>query len=429
LSDEIIKGKDKIKPFSRFVLFQVIIIGVLWLADTFFYFFEQNIFNTYVTNVLTLSDLFVSLMVGLSATVGLIMNFVWGIISDNTRSKYGRRRPFLLFSLIAGFGMILAAFSNNYILLVIFDVLLIGITANAVSVASRALIPDVAELEQRGRANGIVQAVSYLGLIFGLVVFLLFEADLGPPTSNTIILNTHILVLTIGGIVYMVSGIIGFIFIKEKPPSKLPPKKTFSTELKELIDISLLKSQTNFFKVILASAVYQTGIGCVMAFLFPLLTSTEFPFGMIELLIAIAIGFVALILTVIFLGRLADKYGRKKFLPLVILLIAIAFMFIPFSIYTTNLILFIIVTPFMLMGLLGLNTIINAWAQDTLPDGKKGQFYGIFNITLTVPQIIGGVIGGIVSVNFGRPMIFIAGGIFFLISIPLFLIVKETLKI
>ena len=422
-----VKVKKELRGFSRFILFQVFIIGVLWLADTFFYFFEQNIFNTYITNVLNFGDLFVSLMVGLSATVGLIMNFTWGIISDNTRSKYGRRRPFLLFSIFAGIGMILASFSNNYVLLVIFDVLLIGITTNAVSVSSRALIPDVVGLEQRGRANGIVQAVSYIGLIFGLAIFLMFGDDLG-STDQTTVLNTHIFVLTLGGVVYLVSGIIGFAFIKEKPSSELPPKKKFKTELKELIDLSLLKEQKNFFKVILASSVYQTGIGTVMALLFPLLTSPAFPFGMVDLLIAIAVGFIFLILSVIFLGRLADKYGRKTFLPLLILLIAIAFFFIPISIYSANLIVFIIITPFLLIGLLGLNTVINAWAQDTLPEDKKGQFYGIFNITLTIPQIIGGIVGGLISVTFDRPYIFIGGAIFFLISIPLFLIVKETLK-
>ncbi|MBD3194747.1 MAG: MFS transporter [Candidatus Lokiarchaeota archaeon] len=428
MSDEILEGRDDLKGFSRFVLIQVIVIGVLWLADTFFYFFEQNIFNTYVTNVLQLDYLYVSLMVGLSAIVGLIFNFSWGIISDNTRSKYGRRRPFLLFSLIAGPGMIIAAFSNNYVLLVIFDVLLIGITANAVSIASRALIPDVVELKKRGRANGIVQAVSYIGLIFGLVIFLLFESDLG-ATNPTVVLNTHIIVLTLGGIVYTIAGIIGFIFIKEKPPEELPPKKPFSKELRELIDVSVLKEQNNFFRVILATSIYQTGIGCVMAFLFPLLTSSEFPFGMTDLLIAIGIGFIALILGVMFLGRLADKYGRKKFLPFVILLIGVIFFFIPFSIFTANLILFIIATPFMLIGLLGLNTVINAWAQDTLPEGKKGQFYGIFNITLTVPQIIGGIVGGLVADFIDVRYIFLAGAVFFLLSIPIFLRVKETLEV
>ena len=428
MTEDILEGKKELKGFGRFVLFQVFIIGILWLADTFFYFFEQNIFNTYVTNVLRFSDLYVTLMVGLSAAVGLIMNFTWGVISDNTRSKYGRRRPFLLFSIAAGLGMILAAFSNNYVLLVIFDVIVIGVTANAVSVASRALIPDVVELEKRGRANGIVQAVSYLGLIFGLAIFLLFQGDLG-SANQSIVLNTHIFVLTIGGIVYLISGIIGFALIKEKPTSELPPRKKFSTELKELVDLSLLKTQKNFFKVIFASSVYQTGIGCIMILLFPLLTSPTFPFGTLDLLIAIGVGFILLILCVIFLGRLADKYGRKKFLPIIILLIAIAIMFVPLSLYSANLMLFIVITPFLLVGLLGLNTIINAWAQDTLPEGKKGQFYGIFNITLTLPQIIGGIVGGFVSVIFDRPYIFIAGAIFFLISIPLFLLVKETLKI
>ncbi|MBD3215812.1 MAG: MFS transporter [Candidatus Lokiarchaeota archaeon] len=427
MADEILEGREDLKGFSRFVLFQVFIIGILWLADTFFYFFEQNIFNTYITQVLNLDDIYVAIMVALSATVGLITNFVWGIFSDNTRSKYGRRRPFLLFSIFAGVGMVLFAFSNNYLLCVIFDVLLIGITANAVSVASRALIPDVSKLEQRGRANGIVQAVSYLGLIFGLVIFLVFYDDLGSD-NTAVALNTHIIVLIIGGIVYLASGIIGFVFIKEKPPSELPPKKNFSTEIKELFDIELLKEQKNFFRVILASSVYQTGIGCVMALLFSWLLD-DIPFKMTELLIAIGVGFLLLFPCVILLGRLADKFGRKKFMPIVVFLIALSFFFVPFASQSANLILFIIVTPFMLLGLLGLNTLINTWAQDTLPEGKKGQFYGIFNITFTIPQIIGGLIGGVISDTFGRDYIFIAGAIFFLVSIPLFLIVKETLKI
>ena len=415
------------KEFSRFLLFQVIIIGILWLSDTFFYFFEQNIFNTYISNVLKLSDLHVSVMVSLSAAVGLIMNFVWGILSDNCRSKYGRRRPFLLFSLAAGFGMILYAYSQNYILCIIYDVLLIGITANAVSVASRALIPDVVDLKLRGRANGIVQAVSNVGLIMGLVIFLL-SMDMLESSNYTVSLNGHITLLTMGGIVYAVAGLIGFALIKEKPVSELPPKKKFSEELKELINVELLTEQKNFFKVIVASAVYQAGVGSVMALLFIWILQ-DLPFGTIELFIAIGVGFLFLFPTVIGLGKLADKYGRKKFMPIVVLAIAIAFFLIPMAQGPpANYILFLFLNPFLLLGLLGLNTLINTWAQDTLPEGKKGQFYGIFNITLTVPQIIGGLLGGLISVTFGRVNIFILAAIFFLMSIPLFMLVKETLE-
>ncbi|MEJ2279857.1 MAG: MFS transporter [Candidatus Lokiarchaeota archaeon] len=417
MSKEIIKSKDQIKQFSKFLLFQVAVIGILWAADSTFFFFEQNMFNTYINSVLRLNDFYVAIMVSLSAVVGLIMNFVWGIVSDNTRSKYGRRRPFLLFSIFAGIGMVLYAISDNYILCVIFDVLLIGITSNATSVASRALIPDVIDLERRGRANGIVQAISYIGLIFGLVLFLIFEDLLESPNID-VSLNGHILLLTIGGIVYATSGIIGFIFIKEKPASELPSRKKFSTELKELFDLSLISEQANFFRIIIASAVYQAGIGSVMAYLF-IWILRDLPFGMSQLMIAIGIGFIVLLPVAILLGRIADKYGRKRFLPIVILLIAVAYFLVPLAQGPpSNFLLFIVLTPFILLGLLGMNTIINTWAQDTLPEGKKGQFYGIFNVVLTVPQIIGGFAGAFVSLAFGRVNIFILAAIFFLASIP-----------
>jgi len=323
--------------------------------------------------------------------------------------------------------MILYAYSQNYILCIIYDVLLIGITANAVSVASRALIPDVVDLKLRGRANGIVQAVSNVGLIMGLVIFLL-SMDMLESSNYTVSLNGHITLLTMGGIVYAVAGLIGFALIKEKPVSELPPKKKFSEELKELINVELLTEQKNFFKVIVASAVYQAGVGSVMALLFIWILQ-DLPFGTIELFIAIGVGFLFLFPTVIGLGKLADKYGRKKFMPIVVLAIAIAFFLIPMAQGPpANYILFLFLNPFLLLGLLGLNTLINTWAQDTLPEGKKGQFYGIFNITLTVPQIIGGLLGGLISVTFGRVNIFILAAIFFLMSIPLFMLVKETLE-
>jgi MFS family permease len=150
---------------------------------------------------------------------------------------------------------------------------------------------------------------------------------------------------------------------------------------------------------------------------------------MTELMIAIGVGFLVLFPSVIYIGKVADKFGRKKFFPPLILSIAIAFFLVPVAQFSASLILFIILTPFMLIGLLGLNTNMHTWAQDTLPEGKKGQFYGIFNITLTVPQIVGGIIAGAISEIFGRFNIFILAGIFFIASIPFFLLVRETLDV
>ena len=101
------------KSFSKFLRNQVLLMGMLLAGETVFGFFEQNYLNTYLKQVLHLAPLFISLMVSLSAFVGLITNLIWGIISDNTRSKYGRRRPYFLFGIISGMAMILFAFSIN----------------------------------------------------------------------------------------------------------------------------------------------------------------------------------------------------------------------------------------------------------------------------------------------------------------------------
>lgn len=422
------------KTFTHFLIGQVFIIGVLWAADRVFFFFESEFFNTYLDHVLDLTnvDFYIGVMVSLSATMGLIMNFVWGILSDNTRSKWGRRRPYFLFGIIAGIGMILYGLSDSYIICIIIDVILIGITSNAVSVSQRAIIPDTIDLELRGRANGIIQAISYLGLIVALGFFLmgneLFGIPAPPPKTGTIITQEgHFILLSIGGIIYLICGIIGFLFIREKSVSELPPKKKFKEELKELFNISYLKEQANFFKILFAALIFTGGIYSVLPFFFAYIFNLGFT--TIELLLAVVIGFSVLIPAVIIIGKLADKFGRKKFLPLFIIIISIAYACMIFVTLgaEVNYILFLVLLPFILIGLLGLDTIINAWAQDTLPEDKRGKFYGIFNIVYTISQVIGSLLAGTFSVLYGRPTIFIIGAVLFLISIPFFLNVKETL--
>jgi MFS family permease len=419
------------KELSRFILIQTIVIGILWAADRTFFFFEQNFFNTYLDHVLGLPEIYISVMVSLSAVVGLVMNFTWGIISDNTRLSIGRRRPFFLFAILSGIGMILYGLSPNYITCLILDVLLIGITSNAVSVASRAIIPDTIDLERRGRANGIIQAISYVGLIIALAFFLMGNELFGVPgpQGETIISQEgHFILLSIGGIIYAGSGLVGFAFIREKPVPESMPKKKFMDDLREVLKLEEIKEQKEFFKVTLAATVFQMGVASVMPFLF--LYIFDLGLSTLNLLIAILVGFVVLFPAVIYIGNLADKYGRKQFLPLIFIIVSIGYILVPLVNLGggVNFILFVVLIPFVLLGLLGLETVINTWAQDTLPKGKEAKYYGIFNIVFTISQIVGSFAGGIAAQLYGRQYIFIAGAIFFLISIPFFAIVKETLK-
>ena len=429
----------KEKVFSKFLRRQVLLIGLLYMGDYLFFFFEQNYFNTYLDHVLYLPELFISIMVSLSATVGLISMPLWGIASDNTRTKYGRRRPFLLFGIIAGFGMVLFSFAYllfgrtqiAFIWCLIIDVLLIGITSNAFLVAERALIPDTIELEKRGRANGIINSISYIGLLIGVAFLLLGNELFGIPdprpgaTGTIITQDGHFILLSFGGILFAIVGIIGFFFIKEKPVSELPEKKKFFTELKQTFNLTELKSHKEFFKILLARVVFQSGISSIMPFLFIFIFDQGL--GTLQLLIGIAIAFPWIFIATIYLGRLSDKFGRKRFVPISMIIVSMGYLLMPFA--SGNYILFIIGLPFVLIGVLSLITPLNAWSQDLLPEDKRGKFTGILNIVNTVSQIIGSFAGGIVATLFGISWIFVLGPVFFLASIPLFLKVKETVNL
>ena len=429
----------KEKVFSKFLRRQVLLIGLLYMGDYLFFFFEQNYFNTYLDHVLYLPELFIPIMVSLSATVGLISMPLWGIASDNTRTKYGRRRPFLLFGIIAGFGMVIFSFAYllfgrteiAFIWCLIIDVLLIGIASNAFLVAERSLIPDIIEVEKRGRANGIINSISYIGLLIGVAFLLLGNELFGIPdprpgaTGTIITQDGHFILLSFGGILFAIVGIIGFFFIKEKPVSELPEKKKFFTELKQTFNLTELKSHKEFFKILLARVIFQSGISSIMPFLFIFIFDQGL--GTLQLLLGIAIAFPWIFIATIYLGRLSDKFGRKRFVPISMIIVSMGYLLMPFA--SGNYILFIIGLPFVLIGVLSLITPLNAWSQDLLPEDKRGKFTGILNIVNTVSQIIGSFAGGIVATLFGISWIFVLGPVFFLASIPLFLKVKETVNL
>lgn len=419
------------KTFSKSLKRQILFIGILFIGENIFFFFEQNYFNTYLDHVLFLPKIYISIMVSFSATMGLISMFIWGIVSDNTRSKFGRRRPYLLLGVVAGIAMIFFGFSSNYFLCLIIDVLIIGIASNAFLLAERSLIPDTIEIEKRGRANGIVNSISYIGLLTGVTFLLLGNEFFGIPdprpgaTGTIITQEGHIILLSIGGLIFASVGTIGFLFIKEKPVYELPEKKKFFGELKQTFNIAELRSHKEFFKITFAYLIFQSGTASIMPFLFVFIF--EQGFSTLQLLLSIAIAFPIVFIATLYLGKISDKYGRKKYVPLSIVLVSIGYLIMPFA--SGNFIMFAVGLPFVLVGALSLVTPLNAWSQDLLPEDKRGKFTGILNIGTTVSQIIGSFAGGIVATLFGIPWIFILAPVFFIISTPLFLRVRETVNL
>jgi len=424
---------DKTRTFTQFLKFQVFIIGFIKMGEYVFFFFESNYINLYVEQILGKSEYYVSWLVSLSAVMGLILQFVWGVISDNTRSKYGRRRPYFIFGgIIAGISMIVYAFSGSYWLCLILDGIIISIGTNAYIAAERSLIPDTFETKLRGRANGIIYIMGNIGMVIALALFLITEEFFGyeGPEGGTILEPTgFIILLSVGGGFIIIGGLLGFLFIREKPVDELPPKKSFISEMKETFRVSELKNHSEFGKNLLANIMFRIGYYTIMPFLFSYIFSLGM--GLIQLLISImVVSFPLVFIFTYLMGVLSDKFGRKKFLIIALFIMAIGLSLVPLigeaNNYNYALVLFCF--PFIMITLLGFDGSMDSWSQDLLPENKRGQFNGIMNITLTISQIIGSFVAGYLATNFGKQWIFPAAGAFLIISIPFFYWVKDTLK-
>ncbi len=420
--------------------FVVGIMGIATLGASVFGYMESQLLNTYIDHVLRLDYIFISIMVSSSATMGLIFNFVFGVLSDNTRSRFGRRAPYLLLGgVVSGAALILFGFSKDYAWCFVLDVVVIGIASNAYYAAQRVYVPDLVDMEHRGRVNAIMSTMSIIGLILPVGLTLIADAlftvpDPLNPGSKLVTQVGHIFLLTIGGLTIIVAAVLGFYFLKDnRSPEELPKKSTFMNELRKTFNFEELRRQKEFFKLILAMVLFMSGANAITSYLFNLI----FKLGLttLDLIIILGIAVPVMLVFISLLGRLTDRIGRKRIVPPTILASCAGFILVLVLIETgqLNAILLAIGFSLVLLGMVGIMVPLNTWSHDLLPEEKRGQFTGIYNIINTVSQIFGSMSVGIATTYFGtvfnNPLswIFIIVPIFFVASIPFFMRVKETL--
>jgi len=425
----------------------IILIGIVTFGAQTFGYLEAELLNTYITHVLELQYIYVGIMVACSAIMGLIFLFVWGIISDNTRSKYGRRRPYILLGgLVCGISLIVFGYSPNYLMVFLIDVIIIGIASNAYYAAQRVLIPDLIDIDYRGRINSRVNVFGLFGFL--LPIILTFVAneiytipDPSDPTGEGLLLTQlgHQFLLIIGGIVTLTCAIIGFIFLKntKKSISDLPEKKKFMEEIRITFNLAELKNHREFFKLVIAQTIVYSGASVIIPYVFNFVLDL----GLKTLDLAVVFGIAApiMLVSIFLLGKSTDRIGRKKTMILMVTLTSPGFILVPLSTElgsSINIILLSIGFAAALIGMLALMIPMDVWAFDLLPEGRKGQFLGILNVRNTLSQVIGALSAGTLATILDlsglvtRPIawIFILVPFFFIGSIPLLRRIEETLK-
>ncbi|MGY4859597.1 MFS transporter [Cryobacterium sp. AP23] len=133
----------------------------------------------------------ISISSGIVGLITLVALPVLGSMSDRSRSRFGRRRPFLVaaavFFIVGGFLLVTATSVPLFVLA--HAVINLGFIATVVT--ATALLADQIPANKRGPASAFVSLGTPMGALLGTVIALPFGADLVPligiPTAIAVI--------------------------------------------------------------------------------------------------------------------------------------------------------------------------------------------------------------------------------------------------
>lgn len=360
---------------------------------------ENQFFNTFLYNTITPDPRPVSWMVAASAVTATVTTLLMGTLSDRTRSRWGRRRPFLLFGYLA-WGVMTALFPSAAFfrpvglaiaMAILFDCLMTFCGSTANDAALNAYVTDVTTSENRGRMMSVIELLTWVAI---LIVY----GGSGLLIEN---LGYFAFFYLIGGLVF-VMGLVGGLLAQEEVPTDVP-QKSYWKQLTEAFQWKTLTANQDFFLVLLGISLWAIAQNVFFPYLIIYLQhyiQLDTMTATITIAVSILVGGIALAWPI---GLLVDRWGRK---PMALVAVGAEMLgLVLFSLSRT-------LVPLLATGILWLIPLTawtiatGTWSKDLLPEDRRGQFLGFYLFFLVmIPMVLGPLVGGWLGTRFGIPTV------------------------
>ncbi|MGL4655201.1 MAG: MFS transporter [Sarcina sp.] len=335
-------------------------IGIIW-----------NMNSTVIPMIIgttTTSANAIANVVMMAPITGIFMPYIAGIISDRTNSKIGKRKPWVILgTILAAIFLIALGVSTKYMFMFLFATLLYGVV-NFYQGPYFSLMPESVEKNQIGLVNGWGKLLMSLGG----VIFFIFGVNL----YNKNHVYPFILVLAL----LLIPTLIAMFMIKEDNSKFQKPSK---------LSLDFLKNSAAM-RVFMTAFFFYLGYGLVMPFMIPYFEKVS-NFSSTDISAALAVfTFMGLIFSY-FVGRWCDKANKQLILFIACAIYGLGFLV---GIFAFSLPILWVFTLLSGIGFVILQVVFYALIPDVAPKEKLGEYMGINNVFLCIPQIIGNQVGG-----------------------------------
>lgn len=380
---------------TRSVWVSLLLLG---LAGQLAWAVENQYFNTFMYDKITPDPQAVSWMVAITAVVSTVATITMGTLSDRTRTRWGRRRPYIFIGYIV-WGLLTAAFplaakfqpiAVGVFIAILFDSVLSFFAASASDGALSAYITDVTTETNRGRVVGALEIMKW-------VAFLVIYGGAGMIIQAV---GYYWFFYIIGGIATVI-GLVCTPMLKEEIQTDKPEGRYWQ-KIADTFQLSSLRQNKDFFKLMISLTLFMVGINVFFPYLMIYLqhyVKLSIMNSSLVVGICILVGGIGAAYPI---GLLVDRWGRKPVALISVVLEAIGLTVFSVS-QTLPMLIFggiLWLAPFAAWTIA-----TSTWARDLFPEEKRGQFAGyyvLFNVAFTM--IPGPLLGGWLASTFGNPI-------------------------
>ncbi|RJP18687.1 MAG: MFS transporter [Candidatus Abyssobacteria bacterium SURF_5] len=375
---------------QKISLSTMFILGAGWFGSNFFWAFYGGPMPLFLKNF-SESKFSISLVLGFAGLASCIMPPIVGHVSDRTWTRFGRRKPFVVFGVS---GVLLCLFVIPHLQTFASVAVLSAILYLVIACAETplfSLLPDITPVEQRSTTSGIVHLLGSVGLI----IFFAISSRLW---------DVHpVAVFRMVGIVTFTAMLTVVLLIKEPATIESTQKQTsgISSYLSGIIQ------ETEAMKYY--SAQFFWWLGFYMVSTFITLFAVE-ELGVTEgdsMFLPMALTVVTT-LSMYPLGVLGDHVGRKKLLTAMIALWGVLGLFIGFSRTLPQAVILVGLTGLPFATVLGVGY---AYMLDLIPPERTAEFVGFSIFSISLPMVLGAILAGTFIDIFGFRLLFPIGSL------------------
>ena len=380
---------------------------------------------------------------------GMIVQPIIGMLSDDSWTKLGRRRPYIFGgALISTIALMLMPNCPRFLAfapLIMGAMLLLfmDLSFNVTMQPFRALVSDMLDDSQKTKGYLIQTFLINLGAVIGGVLpWLITKIMIGMDVDMTVNSGEVPIAISwayyIGGALLFISVLVTVFKVKEYPPKefaeyngiadadKNAPKENFLQLLGKTPKVMLQLGVTQFFS--------WGALFIMWTFLFPSIEGVVTNNAGMALSSTDASNWVGILKAVyplpaciaaIFMTNIANKFGNKIVYAVCLLFGAIGFCCLPLLHNQFALMIPMIGIGIAYAAILSMPYAILSKALDAR---RTGVFMGIFNFTITIPQIVIGALGGLILKYFfdmKTPMMLVLAGVFMFLAAVSVYFVKD----